>query len=451
MSATSSSYQLTETVGYSSGLPHTTSGSSRITTVPSHTNDEVLEASRATDSTAPDGGYGWAIVASGCLLMWWGVGTTYAWGVIQRTLVDQGLAGPAVVSFIGSLQAAMVSLCGLGNAWLLRYLGPQKTALTGVSLMGASGILSSFTTHSLGGLFVTAGIIFGLGQSFSFAVIAAVPAQYFNKKRGLANGIIMAGSGLGGAVISVALDPVIEKIGLPMAYRALGLTTLATGLPAAWIMKERTKLPRRKFVELELFKSVNFLLLCTATAIGTFPLYVPPFFLPLYANSLGLSSSTGASLVAGFTLSSGIGRVLCGFGCDLIGATNVLFLSLLLTAVSMLALWPASTTIGPLALFVVVNGLSNGGFFGTLPTMAGNIFGSARVGVVVGMIITFWVGGYLLGSPIAGYLLEAFGGTEKGLSAYRPAMFYGGSLSLFSALLVLIVKFRITKKIFAKV
>lgn len=199
----------------------------------------------------------------------------------------------------------------------------------------------------------------------------------------------------------MALDPLITKIGLPMAYRVLGLTTLATGLPAAWIMKERTPLTRRKFIEWKLFRSANFVLLCAATALGIFPLFVPPFFLPLYAKSLGFSSATGAGLVAGFTVSSGIGRVLCGFGGDLIGATNVIFISLLLSALSMLAIWPASTTLGPLALFVVINGISNGGFFGTVPTLAGNLFGSLRVGVVMGMIITCWVGGYLMVSQLA--------------------------------------------------
>lgn len=80
-------------------------------------------------------------------------------------------------------------------------------------------------------------------------VITTIPSQYFNKKRGFANGLIFAGSGLGGAAISFALDPLIEKVGLAMAYRVLGITTLATGLPAAWIMKERTSIPRRKFIE----------------------------------------------------------------------------------------------------------------------------------------------------------------------------------------------------------
>ncbi|KAM3456853.1 hypothetical protein MY3296_001511 [Beauveria thailandica] len=458
---TTTSIQLTDSVGWASSRPNaavgtttTTSRTRSATVAGGHTaeeEEEILAASLAADSTAPDGGYGWAIVASGCVLMWWGVGTTYAWGVIQRALVRDGLAGPAVVSFIGSLQAAMVSLCATANAWLLQRLGPRRTALTGVALMGGCEMLSSFTTRNLGGLFVTSGVMFGLGASFIFCVITAIPSQYFSKKRGLANGLIFAGSGLGGAAISFALDPLIEKIGLAMAYRVLGLATLATGLPAAWIMKERTRLPRRQFIEWKMFKSANFVLICAATAIGTFPLYVPPFFLPLYANSLGFSSSTGAGLVAGFTLSSAAGRIVCGYLCDMMGAVNVLLTSLVLTALSMLAIWPASTTLGPLALFVVVNGLSNGGFFCTMPTVASNIFGSARVGVVMSMIITGWIGGYLMGAPIAGYLLEAFGGAEKGLTAYRPAMFYGGSLSLVSAILVLVARVRVNKKVFVKV
>ncbi|KAM3511339.1 hypothetical protein MY11210_005012 [Beauveria gryllotalpidicola] len=462
---TTTSIQLTDTVGWASSRPNAAVGTTTTTTTTTsrtrssgagagrtaEEEEQVLAASRAADSAAPDGGYGWAIVASGCVLMWWGVGTTYAWGVIQRTLVRDGLAGPAVVSFIGSLQAAMVSLCATASAWLLQRLGPRRTALTGVALMGGCEVLSSFTTRNLGGLFVTSGVMFGLGASFIFCVITAIPSQYFSRKRGFANGLIFAGSGLGGAAISFALDPLIAKIGLAMAYRVLGIATLATGLPAAWIMKERTRLPRRQFIEWKMFKSANFVLICAATAIGTFPLYVPPFFLPLYANSLGFSSSTGAGLVAGFTLSSAVGRVVCGYLCDMMGAINVLLTSLVLTALSMLAIWPASTTLGPLALFVVVNGLSNGGFFCTMPTVASNVFGSARVGVVMSMIITGWIGGYLMGAPIAGYLLEAFGGAEKGLTAYRPAMFYGGSLSLVSAFLVLIARVRVNKKVFIKV
>jgi MFS family permease len=145
-----------------------------------------------------------------------------------------------------------------------------------------------------------------------------------------------------------------------------------------------------------LFRSFQFVVLFLAGAVGTFPLFVPPFFLPLYSASLGLSASTGAGLVAGFNFSSGIGRLGFGFMSDLLGPLNTLFLSLLLSATSMLVLWPVSNTLAPLIAFVIINGAANGGFFSTMPTVVGSVFGSARVSVVMGMIVTGWAGGYLM-------------------------------------------------------
>lgn len=138
------------------------------------------------------------------------------------------------------------------------------------------------------------------------------------------------------------------------------------------------------------------MLIFAVGAIGTFPLFVPPFFIPLYSRSMRLSSSTGAGLLAGFNFASAVGRIICGHFCDVFGPLNTLMVSLMLTAISMLTLWPASTSLAPLAVFVVVNGASNGGFFATMPTVVSNTFGSARVSIAMGMIVTGWVGGYLM-------------------------------------------------------
>ena len=91
---------------------------------------------------------------------------------------------------------------------------------------------------------------------------------------------------------------------------------------------------------------------------------------------------------------------MCGFFSDRLGPLNTLFLSLLLSAVSMLVLWPVSSSVAPLVAFVIINGMANGGFFSTIPTVVGNVFGSARVSVAMGMIVTGWVGGYLLVSAL---------------------------------------------------
>lgn len=244
------------------------------------------------------------------------------------------------------------------------------------------------------------------------------PAQYFKSKRGIANGIVYAGGGLGGAILSFVINGLLDSLGTAWTFRVLGFITLGTGLPAAYLIKERAPIRPTAFIEWcvlhtsncffpflvlllnlvcrRLFRDVRFVVLFAAGAVATFPLFVPPFFLPLYANSLNLTSSAGAGLVAAFNFSSAVGRLLCGFGSDKFGPLNTLFLSLLLSAVSMLVLWPVSNSLGPLIVFVIINGMANGGFFATMPTVVGNVFGSARVSVAMGMIVTGWGGGYLL-------------------------------------------------------
>lgn len=304
-------------------------------------------------------------------------------------------------------------------------------------------------------------------MSLSFIVVGSVPAQYFSKKRGLANGIVFACGGLGGAVISFLFDGLIKAVGTGWMFRIIGFITLATGFPAAWFITDRVPPNRRTFIEWQLFKDFRFAVLFLAGAVATFPLLVPPFFLPLYSTSLGLSSSTAAALVAGFNLASAVGRIGSGFLSDRLGPLNTLAGSLFLNGLSLLALWPVSTSLGPLIVFVVLNGAAAGGFFALMPTVAGQVFGSARVSVALGMLVTGWSGGYLMvrlrrlhnthrltkfqGAPIAGYILAAYGGQSSGFKAYRPAIYYAGSMALGAAGLVTLVRLRMSPKFLKKV
>ncbi|CAH0056397.1 unnamed protein product [Clonostachys solani] len=392
--------------------------------------DPVLQTSRLNDSTVPDGGYGWVVVSACAVTCWWWIGTPYSWGVMQSALVERDVSTPAVLAFVGSLAAALISAMALVNSVVLQKFGARKTAMMSMVLISLSEFLSSFTFQNITALFFTSGFMMGLGVSLGFSASSTIPAQYFSRRLGLANGIVFAGGGLGGATTSFALDELLNRLGPAWTFRCLALMTFATGVPAA-----------------RLFKSFTFDVIFLAGAIGTFPLFVPPFFIPLYAKSIGLPSSAGAGLVAAFNFSSALGRIGCGALCDRLGALNTLLLSLITTGLSILALWPASTTLAPMIAFVILNGISNGGFFSTMPTVVGNVFGSARVTTAMGMIVTGWVGGYLMGAPIAGYMLEAYGGADSDLGAYRPAMYYAGSLALAAAGLVAAVRFRKSKQL----
>lgn len=163
--------------------------------------------------------------------------------------MEKGLSTPATLSYVGSLAVSLISCMAILNARIIRAIGAQRTTFLGILLLGVSEIISSFTLSNLAGLFITSGVILGLGISLCFMAVSATPAQYFSKKRGLANGIVFAGGGLGGATTSFFLDAVIRRLGTAWAYRILGFVTLATGLPAAWLVKERSPVKTASFIE----------------------------------------------------------------------------------------------------------------------------------------------------------------------------------------------------------
>jgi Na+/melibiose symporter-like transporter len=56
-----------------------------------------------------------------------------------------------------------IAILAIANARLIRWLGAQRTALLGISLLGVGELSASFTTKSIAGLFITAGVIMGVG------------------------------------------------------------------------------------------------------------------------------------------------------------------------------------------------------------------------------------------------------------------------------------------------
>jgi predicted MFS family arabinose efflux permease len=70
-------------------------------------------------------------------------------------------------------------------------------------------------------------------------------------------------------------------------------------------------------------------------------------------------------------------------------------ITMLLQAVSMLAIWPVSNSLGPLVVFAILNGVANGSTFTTFPTVVAGMFGPGRAAVAMSMAVTGWTGGNL--------------------------------------------------------
>jgi len=145
-----------------------------------------------------------------------------------------------------------------------------------------------------------------------------------------------------------------KKCSLHRIVRTTSLLFAVNGLSLTWATCQRG-----------LFRGPKFVLLLLGWSIATFPLLVPPFFIPLYANSVGASAALASGLLAIFNLASVVGRVGFKFGMlsDFIGPISSPVLALAVNALSMLAIWPVSSIVAPLVVFIVVNGIGSGGFF----------------------------------------------------------------------------------------
>lgn len=81
-------------------------------------------------------------------------------------------------------------------------------------------------------------------------VASVLTSQYFFRKRGLANGLVFAGGGLGGAIISLSMSAIVERLGTAWAFRLIGLLMWITGLPTAWLLKERVPVQTAGYIDL---------------------------------------------------------------------------------------------------------------------------------------------------------------------------------------------------------
>jgi len=187
-------------------------------------------------------------------------------------------------------------------------------------------------------------------------------------------------------VWSLLLNSLIQRLGVSWTFRILGFIVLGLGLPAAFLLRERTHCASPSF-EWRLFFDWKFFLLFIGSGIGTFPLLVPAFFIPLYATPLHASTFLASFFPPILNLSSASGRIGFGLLCDHIGPITSLGPALVLRVISMLAIWPVSSSLGPFIACTIINSAGNGEFFSTVPSVVGHVYGSACAANTLAMVV----------------------------------------------------------------
>ncbi|KAI9313742.1 major facilitator superfamily domain-containing protein [Dichotomocladium elegans] len=397
---------------------------------------------------------GWLCVISSFLVNFVVFGNTFAWGNFQRLYLENVFADQTDafrIAFIGTLANSVLLACGLFLTPIIQRIGFRSTMVIGAIVCPLGMVLSSVTT-ALGQLYVTQGLMIGLGGAFVFSPSLTLPSQWFTRNRGLATGIAVSGSGIGGVALSPMTERLIALYGYRMALRILGATYFGILVIAVVLAKSRYLPPKSTSSSsfgLDNFwdksmASRKFLLLAIFSFIVPFG-YTGPFFLtPTYVTSvLGGTSAQGSAMLSVMSGMNSVCRISLGLLADRTGRLNTMFACTFLAGIFVMAIWEFSTTYSVFAVFSVLYGLTGGGFVSLFPVVTAEIVGVQHIQKGIGFCYFLTMPGSLLGSPFIGLLQKNRGWTA--------AIQFAGVPSVAAGLVMLVLRFMVNKKILARV
>ena len=268
-------------------------------------------------------------------------------------------------AFIGSLNFSMAMLMAPPATVIARHYGVKFPMTVGVFCL-SGGFLSASFAKETWQLFLSQGVLVGIGVGLIWVPSIPVISQWFGKKRSLANGITSAGSGIGGLAMSFATEAIIRHIDLAWALRITAFVTFAVNMPATLLLRSRNAIirPTQKAFDLKLLRRFDVFLFFGWGFIMMFGYITLLYSLSDYGKSIGLSDSKAAAQTAYINLGVAIGRPLIGIASDRFGRIQVAGLMTCLCGLICFAIWIPAKTFGVLTFFSIFSGGILGIFWG---------------------------------------------------------------------------------------
>ena len=388
----------------------------------------------------------WVIAIAGVFLQI-ALGAVYAWSVFRVPLAKQFGWSISEVTLTFTISIFVLGFAAFfGGLWLNRK-GPRVVALTGGALYGLGVFLASFS-HHLWWLYLSYGVIGGIGLGLGYIVPVAVLVKWFPDRRGLITGIAVGGFGAGALITAPVATRLIQSVGVLSTFAYLGIAYLivtgVTGLfmrnppdgwkPEGWTptATQTSRRADRDFTLSEALKTWQWyalwLLLFLNTCAG---ISIISQEAPIFEELTGASAIVAANMVGLASIGNAVGRVFWAWASDLI-TRPVTFVAMFVLQALLFWFLPriGAATFMTTAAFAVL--MCYGGGFGTMPAFGADYFGPKNVGPIYGLMLTAWGFASGFGPLLIAYMREFNG-------SYAGALEVIAGLMAVSALLPILV------------
>jgi len=380
------------------------------------------------------------------------MGNLYAWSVFRNPLMKQfgWSAAEATVPFQLSIVFFGVAMV-LAGRWQDK-VGPRTVAMTGGVLVGLGFVLSSFFGSTLTGLYITFGVIGGIGIGCAYVTPIATTVKWWPDKRGLMTGLVVLGfgagaifGGIGGPmmiaaygvlttflIFGIAFGAIITLCGMQLKNPPAGYKPAGWNPPAAAAVG--AKVVKQDFTPGEMVGTIQFWLLW----IGYFISASVGLMIISQASPIGQEMAKLTPVAAGgalvfLSILNGLGRPGYGAISDMIGRKNGALLIFALHIIALVFILPNATTFGMYAAGVCAVGFAFGGTLALMPAFTADYFGTKNLGLNYGWLFSAYAIAGVAG-PIVGLKVRAATG------AWLNSFWYLAGACVIGALCIAIVK-----------
>ena len=343
-----------------------------------------------------------------CLAVIFGV--SYSFAAFFENFAKEFAAQRADVSWIFGLCGLVYFVLGAGGGMLADRWGPRMVCMTGMVFI-AMGLFLTSLAQSLTTVYLSYGLLVGLGIAFVYTPSIACVQPWFNKRRGLASGIASAGVGAGTLILPVVVSYLLIEVNWREALQMMSAGVLLIGLTAGFLLKRAPNLSGNTSGQLPgltlsaALKTPSFKWLYLGTLLGAPVMFVPFAHISAAARDAGVPDAQAVGLVGLIGIGSLVGRFAIGWLADRIGRLKTLMLMQCLMGLSYLV-WAGAQERWMFAVFALWFGLSYGSIVSLLPAICMDLFGGRAVSAIIGTLYTGAALGNLLGPVLAGQVFD---------------------------------------------
>lgn len=367
----------------------------------------------------PDGGTrAWLVMLASffCNGVIFGVINTYSviYVELQKKLEEKGVEdASSKAALVGSLTIGTTFFLSPVAGILTDKIGIRLTTFIG-GLMASGGMfLSSFVTDKVEAMYITYGIVFGVGASLAYTPSLVILGHYFQRYMGLVNGFVTAGSSTFTMIMPYIIDFLLRNFGLILCFRCLSVfmcIIMASALlfkPIPLIKCTDDKKEFMTLINTDIWKQKKYVIWALTIPVALFGYFVPYVHMVKFVQDK-FPQSDGKSLVFCIGVASGTGRLIFGKIADNRRVDRVLLQQLSFFLIGLLTiLMTKSPSFVLLQIIALGMGVFDGCFISLLGPIAFDLCGQEGAGQAIGFLLGFCSIPLTIGPPIAGMIYDA--------------------------------------------